>query len=169
VPACAGTMTRYRTGNILDVLDSNAVLLFGGNNIVTPAGLVMGAGAALAFRNEHPWLPRALGDAIVALREPTCGDYGMVVAHRADTPCFGYGSLQTKRHWRDSSSVELVAASLAHLKGYMRAVSQVDIHITSPGTGLGGLRAEDVHALLADFDDRLHVWTFGRSSSPHET
>jgi hypothetical protein len=97
--------------------DIDAIVCTTNNVIKNDGSLVMGAGIALAFNKEFPYLAQRWGKVIEGMAEGGHTDYGVVI----DGPrSFGHNQIylvgvQTKRHWGDPSPIELVVESVSKL------------------------------------------------------
>lgn len=103
---------------------------------------VLGAGLALAFKMRFPDYAADYLDACRA------GRLSVGTLHAFDC---GEGaiprwiiSLPTKRHWRDSSSIQDIDQGLAALRAFLLASDIQSIAIPALGCGLGGLEWKDV-------------------------
>jgi hypothetical protein len=145
-------MPTYRIGNLLDQNRLEDVLLFSANNVITSNGLIMGAGAARAFREKFPCLPKALAKAV-----GTNGNdfYIAIVKH----PSTGQemGAFQSKRHWKDSSPLELIKSSAVRLAEI--ATDGRQYHLNCPGIGLGGLDIVEIKEVLKILPKNVNIWT----------
>lgn len=120
------------------------------NGVVSGKGeLVMGAGVALEYRKRYPdsSAPKALAAHVVG---------------NGNTPAFmdridgiNYWSFPTKRGWRDSSEITLIAQSALKLKAslfeHYGAELQSGAHtvlLPRVGCGLGGLSWREVKGVL---------------------
>ncbi|WP_287373198.1 hypothetical protein [Oceanithermus sp.] len=141
--------------------DSDAdVLLVTTNGVLKRNGeLVMGAGAARAAARLNPRLPAILGKSI-QLRyrpEPTgVYRYGVLYSTR-----LGLGAFQTKLHFKDPSTVELIRFSAEVLAGEARRHPERTFAVNFPGVGLGGLDREEVLGVLEPLwrDLPIEVWS----------
>jgi hypothetical protein len=88
-------MPTFAVGNMIEAFNGRDLMLFTANHVITPRGLVMGAGAAKAFRTAFPFLPDALASAIG--EEQT--DYLLaLVEHPAHPGRKTLGALQNSRN-----------------------------------------------------------------------
>lgn len=119
------------------------------NGIIKSDGsLVMGAGVAKAANRRFPGLARRLGE-LVGSR------HGNIPFYFDD---IGIISFPTKRHWRDKSSLELIARSANHLKWIADEHRLSKVALPRVGCGMGGLDWKDVKSVLAAYlDDRFVV------------
>jgi len=138
-------------GDFLEGLrDPDGIVLASTCGVITRGGrLVMGAGAARALAHRFSGLADEFGR-LVRLSGVFRGDhwvYGLVV-----TTYRGYlvGAFQTKGHWRDPSSLDLVRFSASKLGRYLEANPDIRVHMAYPGIGLGGLGQEDVSRVLEE-------------------
>lgn len=126
------------------------------NSQLNTAGLaIMGAGSALELKKRMPDAPLILSHWINMFPS---GDYGYIFlgGHGFDAAV-----LQTKRHWREPSPVNLVAFSIANLLSWAVPHPDVTFNLPRPGCGLGGLDWEtQVKPLLENAPDNVVVWSF---------
>ena len=133
-------MIRFTTG---DLFASGCQALVNPVNCVG----VMGRGLALQFRHRFPANYEAYRHAC-ARREVQPG--------RCFVSDAGAGSARfvvnfpTKRHWRDRSRIEDVAAGLDDLAGILRRRVIGSVAIPPLGCGLGGLPWPAVRSLIVD-------------------
>lgn len=156
-------MATFITANALEILSD--LIAFGANNALknawNPAAqqrqtqLIMGAGAAKAVLERHPGIDALLASAIEALKLGRDQPYGFVAARSANGQLVG--SFQSKQHWRDPSTVELIAFSTKVLNAYLEQHPDISVAIAYPGIGLGGLKERDVQPILATLPDRVTV------------
>lgn len=139
------------TGNIFEV-DADAICVTTNGCVKANGELVMGAGIAKQFADRFPELPWMLGQQVKA--------YGNEVRMVETDDDFIVLSIPTKEHWKDPSTMALIEKSIRRL------VEVVDWHgwqkvvLPRPGCGLGGLKWEDVKAVIEPIlDDRFYVIT----------
>lgn len=135
-------------GNFLRGLsDPAGVVVAPANGVITPVGLVMGAGAALALAEEYPCLRQALARRIEreGVRVGRFWRYGFV-AVRLEGQL--YGAFQSKLDFRRGSDLELVRFSAERLRAWLEAHPTRTVHLAFPGIGLGGLKPEAVLGVL---------------------
>ncbi len=141
---------RVKRGNFLTALgDRRAVVVAPTNGVLTPRGLVMGAGAAKALAEAEPRLPALFAEAV--RREGTFRNgvylYGFVAVEVGGRL---YGAFQTKGHWRNPADLGLVRQAASRLRQFLeehpglKVASLTEAHLAFPGIGLGGLRPEEV-------------------------
>ncbi|GIW28919.1 MAG: hypothetical protein KatS3mg070_2282 [Meiothermus sp.] len=117
------------------------------NGVIAPAGLVMGAGAALALARHRPALRQALARRIEreGVRVGRFWRYGFVAVRLEDRL---YGAFQSKLDFRRGSDLELVRFSAERLRLWLVEHPGVVVHLAFPGIGLGGLSPEAVWGVL---------------------
>jgi hypothetical protein len=108
----------------------NNIVLVTTNNVGGRNGLVMGAGIALQAQQRIPELP-------MMMLPYANKDYGLVVF-----PEYSIGCLQTKRHWKDKSPLDLIEFSLQTLALTATSATDWNFYLPKPGCGLGGLSWE---------------------------
>lgn len=123
------------------------------NSVVRSNGrLVMGAGAALQAKERFPDCDEWFGSYV----RGACGSGGFfgVIWHPEEP----IGLFQTKYHWRQTSSYDLIYRSASVLIAYL-ATSNSRISLNFPGIGEGGLDKERVKDLVIDYlPDNVTVW-----------
>ena len=166
-----------RVGSMFDVMtQARLVFMFVTTNAVIKKNgeLVMGMGAANHAAKLWPALPAYFGNSIK--RE----EYGIIrpfidqihdihtlaqesVRHSGSIgfpTWWCIGALQTKRHYRQKSTTGMVANSLAKLGEFARIHSAIEVHVNMPGTGLGGLKVDEVQPLIDRLPNNVSVWSY---------
>lgn len=128
-------MIRYTTGNILTA-DAEAVV-----NTVNCVG-IMGRGIALQFKNAFPENFKAY-EAACKRNEVQPGKMFVFETETLTNPKYII-NFPTKRHWRGKSRIEDIESGLAALADEIRHHNIHSIALPPLGSGLGGLRWEDV-------------------------
>ena len=108
---------------------------------------VMGKGLALQFRHRFPANYRGLPGGLRAARGPARALLRLRRRRRA--PRFVV-NFPTKRHWRDRSRIEDIAAGLDDLAGILDRRAIRSVAVPPLGCGLGGLPWPAVRSLLLD-------------------
>ena len=146
-------------GDMWSVYDQADLFLVTTNSVLNRHGaLVMGAGIARQTKERFPGLDAALGSAVVQ-----AGDtYGLLVSPR--WPTAKLGAFQTKIHWHNPASVELINFSTSKLLAWCKAHPTARVHLNMPGVGLGGLSREHVLPLLEVLPDTVTVWEYAPRS-----
>lgn len=137
-------------GNFLRGLsDPAGVVVAPTNGVITPVGLVMGAGAALALAEEYPRLRQALARRIEreGVRAGRYWRYGFVAVRLEDRL---YGAFQTKLDFRQGADFELIGYSARRLAAWLAEHPTLSVHLAFPGIGLGGLEPEAVLGALEE-------------------
>ncbi len=144
-------MPTYRTGDLwqrqhdLTCITTNAV--------ITRAGLVMGAGMAKAASDRYPRL-RFLASYLIQ-QQPDPRRYGFLPLPQ---PLDNLALFQTKGHFREPSSLELIQHSLEGLTAYALAHPDKRIALPYPGIGLGRLDPATIAPLLEALPANVTVW-----------
>lgn len=137
-------------GNFLRGLsDPAGVVVAPTNGVITPVGLVMGAGAALALAEEYPRLRQALARRIEreGVRTGRYWRYGFV-AVKLEGQLFG--AFQSKLDFRQGADLGLIRYSAERLRAWLEAHPTRTVHLAFPGIGLGGLKPEAVLGVLEE-------------------
>ena len=138
-----------------DILQSPAdVICFTSNGVMGPKGLVMGAGSALAFRVAFPGLELAF----FGTMQHTVLEYGFRVVEFQSRLI---GAFQTKTHWMQDSTAELVEKSCLALTQWLADHEGQTVAIPYPAIGYGKLSKAVVEPLLRVLSD--DVWVYERS------
>jgi|SRR6185295_20181907 len=159
---------KFKVGNILESKDE--VIIVTGNGTLDRRGhLVMGAGSAKALAEMYPGIPEFFGTnlmyhSVFDLKntDRNIGDlklYGLLLRESGfkTEKHQMVGVLQTKIHWKDSSSLSLIGYSLTHLHNYMQT-NPPAVSLVFPGIGLGGLKRSEVLPMLMEFDKHLTIY-----------
>jgi O-acetyl-ADP-ribose deacetylase (regulator of RNase III) len=122
---------------------------------------VMGAGIALTFKDRYPAMFRAYKIAC---------DAGRVAPGRLDIwkrDGEWIVNLPTKRHWRDRSKYDDVAAGLVALRAYLAGQGRVKVALPALGCGRGGLDWTTVSAMIREHLSALEadIVVFGPSDA----
>ena len=156
-------MAIYNVGNMWDRLKEphNEIFLVTTNNVLKTNGeLVMGAGVAKQATLRFPKIAFIMGETIRKL--PT--DYNFFILDEVPSwnTLYGQhiyvGAIQTKRHYRDNSDIELVRNSIKKLNEFANTIN-TNINCPLPGVGLGGLKAEVVKKLTNSSPNNVKYWT----------
>lgn len=115
--------------------DYDAIVCTTNSDIKANGKLVMGAGIAKDFAQRFPHLPDEWGKRAKANWH--FQGYNVLVSIQHGSPHFV--ALQTKTHWRDSSSYVLVERSLKRLQLITWTLDWQKILMIRPGCGNGGL------------------------------
>ncbi len=133
-------MIRFVQGNIFDS---------GCQALVNPVNCVgvMGKGLALQFKHRFPANFEAYRDACArrAVRPGRC-----LLFDAGSDPTRFVVNFPTKRHWRDRSRIEDIAAGLDDLARILHRGAISSAAIPPLGCGLGGLPWPRVRSLLVD-------------------
>lgn len=155
-------MPNFMRGDLFSMAGPGVVIVVTTNGIIKSNGdLVMGRGAAGELARLCPRAPHVLGTAI-RLAHPKTGDfylYGCVVVPNPDNPTRSWGAFQTKGHYRDPSTLEMVEYGVYRLDK-LASQTKTQYHVNFPGIGLGGLKREDVLPRLARLPGNVTIWEF---------
>ena len=121
----------------------------GSEALVNPVNCVgvMGKGLALQFRHRFPANYEAYREACT--RRAIRPGRSFVFDAGAGSPHFVV-NFPTKRHWRDRSRIEDIAAGLDDLAAILHSRAIGSVAIPALGCGLGGLPWPRVRSLLLD-------------------
>ena len=141
-----------RTCDIFAVADAEALV-----NPVNTVG-IMGKGLALSFAQRFPGIvepyQQACRQGILTVSHPHITSVGS-----AKEPCFVV-NLATKMHWRNPSRIEWIEAGLSSMYEQLTHLGIASVAIPALGTGLGGLPAPQVAALVrhhAELNPHIHT------------
>lgn len=140
-------MPQFRTGNMLDHYTDDEMWLFTANSSHNSRGeLVMGVGAAKAFKERFPQLPQQLGESI------TEGSlYGVVMVDNL-------GAFQTKVDWRNRSRLSIIEHSVRELTRWCEQLPGQRFNVNYPGIGFGGLLKHSVAPYVQQLPDQVVIW-----------
>ncbi len=140
-------------GNIFDITDADAICVTTNGVLDTQGALVMGAGLALQFKNKYTGIAVRLGKKVKQFGNHCHTDW---VSFDSRTLV----SVPTKEHWKDPSPMWLIERSAHELAALADKHKWRKIVLPRLGTGLGGLKWEDVKAVISPIlDDRFFVIT----------
>jgi hypothetical protein len=142
-------MPGYYVGDVWSAFDDVDFLFFTANSVVSPEGLVMGAGMARQVRDRFPIIPVVFGRRVIEIAPQ---DYNVLV--------FGkIGAFQTKRHYAQPSTLELIASSVAALNNFISFFAiPPKIALNYPGIGLGGLSKHKVFPIIQRLPSNVQIW-----------
>lgn len=141
-------MPFYQKG---DMLAAPGVHIVTGNSCLSSDGtLVMGLGAALAFKKKHPESPRIFG-AMVAEYCGHQGRYGFLLHGNK-------GILQTRCDMNGKLDPGLIAYGLAILRTIAEGNRDMTYHLIHPGMTLHRTTLPEIDALLETLPDNVWVW-----------
>ena len=134
--------------------------------IVNPVNTVgvMGAGLAAKFKAKYPGMFKSYALAC-RLGELKLGKVWLWHTD-GDSGPYWVCCFPTKRHWRDKSNIQDIAAGLVGLDWNMRRMLAKSVALPLLGCGLGGLRRENVTSMIysvfsmaQDIDVTIHIPT----------
>lgn len=131
-----GNLWSYQAKNRPVAVTTNGIVRYNGS-------LVMGAGVALQAAQRFPDLPARLGCDIK--------QYGNVVMYYPDIEII---SFPTKNHYKDPSSLDLIANSAKQLAFFLLHRPEISVVLPPPGCGLGKLSWKEVEPIL---DKEFHL------------
>jgi len=136
---------RVVKGNILQYKDKYKIIIFTANSVVNENRLIMGAGCAKFFKEEFKNLDLEFGKKIKNL-----AFFGFETVKKDNVII---GAFQTKIHYQNKSSIELIKKSIEQLKDYIKKndLQKEKIAMCFPGIGFGGLNKKEVYNLFSGF------------------
>jgi len=152
-------MFEIRQGDIFSYVE-NPINTTGIVNTVNCVG-TMGAGLALEFKKRYP--------AMVKEYSKLCKKGGMTIGqvwpwhehegHCNDHPCVYVINFPAKDHWKNPSRLEWIASGIDSLKVVVENLHIETLVLPALGCGLGGLKFDDVAALVDDKLGGLETFT----------
>jgi hypothetical protein len=140
-------------GNLFDC-DGDALCITTNNQVNGRGEAVMGRGVALEAKKRWPWLPLILGRDRRYSRA-VCFNITAVSLQPAE---YALISFPTKTDWRFPSNLSLIATSANKLRRIADEFLLVNIWLSPPGCGNGGLKWPVVEKVLAKYlDDRFTI------------
>ena len=140
-----------KKGNIFDDYDKLDYVGITTNSILNKKGeLVMGAGIAKTAKELFPQLPVLFGSQIKA-KGVECKYYGLLLQGK-------FLAFQTKRHWKDKSSIDDVIRSINMLKHGAEKYPNKLFGIPFPAINNGGLSISSVLPYLEILPDNVIVY-----------
>lgn len=130
------------------------------NVIKNDGSLVMGAGCALQFNKEFPFLARNWGMLIQGIAEGGNTDFNVVIdgPRMWNKDVLYLIGVQTKRHWQDPSDIDLIVESCKKLKDLADILRLQRIICPAFGCGNGNLSFKDVESKIKKIlDDRFII------------
>jgi hypothetical protein len=112
--------------------------------------LVMGRGNALAFAKAYPEAPRILANMLKKNPKPV-----LLIPVQGGG---GIGAFQTKEHWRNPSTIEIVQASTDKLAYYANKSPEWTFHLPFPAISNGGLTVEDILPIIEKLPNNVLVY-----------
>lgn len=131
------------------------------NNVVKNDGsLVMGAGCAKACSDNFPFLARNWGMLVNGMQEGGNNDYYILIdgPRQWNRDVLYIVGVQTKRHWKDPSDIDLIVESCKKLRDLADILNWQCIICPAFGCGYGGLTFKDVEKKISKIlDDRFTI------------
>lgn len=126
---------------------------FTANSVVMDDGcLVMGGGNAKVVRDTFGGIDTRLAEQVKTFTA-TGEDFLLIFDN--ETKIF---ALQTKRHWRDPSPLDLVECSLVMLENEASLNKDQLFAVPMPAVGLGGVSRETILPMVEYLPDNIHIW-----------
>lgn len=136
--------------------DKADLFLITTNSFIANNGeLVMGTGIAKQAKEKYPSLPLAAGKVILE----SCGHLGLYGCYISKKwPKGKIGLFQTKKHWQEKSTVDIIKRSLFDLDFWLIGRHDKVVCLNFPGIGYGGLERSEVLPLLEFLP--ANVWIY---------
>lgn len=138
------------------------------NNVLKSNGdLVMGAGFAkqvVSFwaKNFDVTNLSAHAGLSIAMNSQREGFYGFLPVLGANSTRYGLDIFQSKNHWKNPSTLELITDSVEimalKLKKCEEVIPEHTWHMACPGIGLGGLSLREVEPILESLPDNIYIY-----------
>ena len=158
-----------KTGNVMDQIEiADLVLVTANSEVVKYNHLVMGAGAAKALADRFPKASTKFGNyvynfwyykvdyLIITLDIEDLLDYS---GPKYVPKKYEVGIFQTKRSWKNPSSIELIKKSTLRLSSLAKSMyKDKTIALNFPGIGCGGLRREEVIPIIETLPDNVEIY-----------
>lgn len=145
-------MPQFKTGDIWTVPKNEWIVITTNSFVKKDGSLVMGRGVAKEALEKDPMLDKLLGGFV----KQTCGHlgfYGCAIIAK-----YKMAALQTKFHYSNKSSIELINRSIKRLRGSILPFERVNM--VFPGIGYGQLSARDVYlSCLKDLPGYYTIWS----------
>lgn len=146
-----------KTGDMWSAYSDSDLFLITTNSFLKKeeSRLTMGVGIAKQAKERFPNLDRDLGQAV----QDKCGHlgkYGLLVSDF--WPISRLGIFQVKYHWRDNADLGLIAYSTQQLINFCVDNKFPRVDLNYPGIGNGKLQESDVHNIVKDLPDCVHLW-----------
>ena len=130
------------------------------NVIKNDGSLVMGVGSAKSFSDNFPFLARNWGMLIQGIAEGGDSDYHIVIdgPRMWNKDVLYLIGVQTKRHWKDPSDIDLIIESCKKLRDLADILNLKRIICPAFGCGHGGLTFKDIESKIKKIlDDRFII------------
>lgn len=157
---------KLKFGDMWKELGNPGLFVITVNGTVDASGkLVMGAGIAEQAAKRWPRLPVALGRAFrLAGQRVSAKVYKLPFFVMPTLPSNNQRSaiavLQTKYHFREMSSLDLIAEGLLGLTRWCDENPGVTVNMPMPGTGYGRQPINRVVPLVKPLPDNVFVWRY---------
>lgn len=138
---------KINKGNLWES-NADVILVTANSYLKNDGSLAMGKGAALEMKNRFPKLPHVFGEFI----KNKCGHLGFYGVCISPENNFS-GVLQTKYHYKDESTIDLIEKSLMELTEHMDLFAEnvgymQNVAVNYPGIGFGKLSMDEVEPTL---------------------
>lgn len=137
------------------IAEDGRFLITTNSYINNDGSLAMGKGIAKIASQRFPDLSIQAGYR-VQYRCGHLGEYGVVLTPHHEMPV---GLFQTKTHFKNKSTLEMIAYSASILAVYANSTRARQFHVNFPGIGYGGLKQQDVLPILLDtLPSNVFIW-----------
>lgn len=152
-------MVEYIKGNLFHHIHEDcSLILFSANSVINSYKneLVMGAGIAKAFKNRWPSLPGNL-----AYKVKHLSLYGLAISDiTINEGKTKLGAFQSKIHYRDDSSIEILKYSVDKLKDYCDSNPRNRVLMNMPAIGFGNLSFEVVKRITNELSSQVIIYHY---------
>ena len=111
--------------------------------------LVMGKGAALAFKKKYPVLESF--STLVKEKMDSTGYYGLILRQ-------GLGIFQVKYGFKEPADLELIRRSTYELTGFAKSHKDWTFAMNFPGIGAGQLDFDEVMSIVSKLPDNIYLY-----------
>jgi len=141
-------MAQYKKG---DMFDAPGVHIVTANSCISSDGtLVMGLGAALAFKKKYPEASKLFG----CMVKEYCGHLG-----RYGLLLYGNkGILQTRQDMQGKMDTELIKYGLNILRAVAAGNPGTTYHLIHPGLSLNKMSLPEIDAVLDELPENVWIW-----------
>jgi hypothetical protein len=157
------------SGNFLYALDDpGSIVAVPTNGVLTPLGLVMGAGPALAIARRQPGLQTLLADRIrqQGKRVGLLWRYGFVAVWVNER---WYGAFQTKMFFQNPADIDLIQYSTERLAEFLHQYPGHHVHLALPEVEPASLESFTTQAVIQEALKDLPVYLYQSGITGNKT